>query len=150
MKKSILCLACILTFFFGNTQQLPLQPTTGISDVELGQGYLQKSKNQKLAGTLLASGGLVMLTIGMVQVLSDFNEILLFSSSSAGESKSKDFGEGFSIAGGIALVSSLPFLLASRSNERKARLLAKNNTTQITPSFRISQTAVGIAFPIGR
>lgn len=150
MKKIIFTLACIVTFFVGNTQQLPLQPTTDISDVERQQGYLQKSKNQKLAGALLASGGLAMLTIGMVQFLSDFEDILSLSSVSSGERKSKDYGEGMCIAGGIALASSLPFLFASRNNERKARLLAKNSTTHITPSFRITQAAVGVAFPIGR
>ncbi|NTS40003.1 hypothetical protein HRG84_03730 [Flavisolibacter sp. BT320] len=150
MKKIFFALVCIITFFVGSTQQLPLQISTDISDVEREQDYLQKSKNQKLVGGLLASGGVAMLTIGMLQFLSDFSDGLSFSSSSSGERGSKDFGEGFCIAGGVALAGSLPFLLASRRNNRKARLLAKNNTTYITPSFRITQAAFGIAIPIGR
>ncbi|RYZ61529.1 MAG: hypothetical protein EOO14_04805 [Chitinophagaceae bacterium] len=150
MKKSLLWLACMLLLVAGNTQQLPLPLTTGMTDVELAQNYLQKSKNQKIAGAVLASGGLVMMTIGMLEALSNMDLSFSLFGEPSPVKESKNAGKGFGIAGGIALVSSLPFLLASRSNGRKARLLTKNQTTQITPSFRISQATVGIAFPIGR
>jgi hypothetical protein len=149
MKKNLLLMACLLVVFAGNVQPLPQQAAVSKSDAELRQFYLQKAKHQKTAGLVFLIGGLGLMAAGIGQADTDWT-INLFPNSSTPLRESKQKGLGLFIAGGISTLTSLPFILASGRNRRKAHMISGYQSTSYTPGLQPKQTTLGIAFPIGR
>jgi hypothetical protein len=137
MKKIILSLACIVSFFTGNAQQLPQKTTPGLSDVELGQFYLQKSKSQKTGAWILLAAGVALQVAGSVSYADN-----LFEESTSG-------ADAMMLGGTIASIASIPLFISAAKNKGRAEILLRQQNIPMS-FFRGRQTAVGLALRIGR
>ncbi|MDQ6610306.1 MAG: hypothetical protein M3Y85_10855 [Bacteroidota bacterium] len=117
-----------------------------LSKPELSHYYESKAKHQKTTGLVMATTGLVLFVVGAAVFASNFSFDL-----SGSQASSSDGGGGvIAIVGGISLLGSLPVLISSAHNRRKARLILENKTTYLTPTLHLKQTAIGISIPLGR
>ena len=130
-----------------------MQPGNDMSsqNAAMNTDYLQKAKSQRAGGILLLCGGLTMMTIGVGTGLSNMSFDLSFNGAPNTEPAHSDkAGLGLFIAGGVAIVSSIPLFISAATNARKARLLTGNQTTFITPHLQIRQATIGLAIPLER
>ena len=118
-----------------------------LNNEELSHYYSVKAKNQKTAGAILGVCGMGMALIGFGMAMEDFaSGDWLFPTEPY--QKSGNGATVLAVLGTVAMVSSIPLTIASKRNQRTARILLQTNKTTLTPSFKISQTAVGIAIPL--
>ena len=137
MKKIILSLACLVTFFTSTAQQLPQKNPSGLSDVELGQFYLQKSKSQKTGAWILLGVGLALQFAGSLSYADN-----LFEESTSG-------ADAMMLGGTIASIASFPLFISAAKNKGRAEILLRHEN--IPMSFLPGkQMTVGIAFSLGR
>ncbi len=78
------------------------------SKYQVQQELLRKSKNQKILGFIALGGGVLAAGVGLI----------LYEES--GSLSGTFTGEGLLIGGGVAMVASVPFFIASGNNKRKA------------------------------
>jgi O-antigen/teichoic acid export membrane protein len=97
MKKIIIC-----------TMMLAIAATS------FSQDYLRKSKNQKTAAWILLGGGSALVVTG----------ILLANNATI---DNLGTGAGVAIAGGVAVLGSIPLFLASGRNKKNAMSLSSKN-----------------------
>ncbi|MEO7394690.1 MAG: hypothetical protein ABIU11_07070 [Chitinophagaceae bacterium] len=81
----------------------------------------QKSKKQKAAAWVLLGGGAGLVTSGF----------LIGGSSDSFDDNKLTTGALLVVTGGIAMVGSIPFFIASGTNKRKAELTLKNESNSL-------------------
>ena len=91
-----------------------------IAATSFSQDYLKKSKNQKTAAWILLGGGSALVVTG-----------ILLANNAALDNLGT--GAGVAIAGGVAVLGSIPLFLASGRNKRKGMRLSFKNET--APQF---------------
>jgi hypothetical protein len=137
MKKIFVCLICLATVLTSSAQQLPQKMTSGLSDVELGQFYLQKSKSQKTGAWILLGVGLALQVAGSISYADN-----LFEESTSG-------ADAMMLGGTIASAASFPLFISAAKNKGRAEILLRHEN--IPMSFLPGkQRTVGIAFSLGR
>ena len=80
--------------------------------------YLQKSKKQKTTAWILLGGGAGLATAGFI----------IGNSSTSFDDNKLTTGALLIIAGGVAMVGSIPFFISAGSNKRKAEIMLKNES----------------------
>ena len=132
MKKMIFsfCLLCMAASLSAQ------QRTSPMSDLELGQYYLSKSKSQKTIGWILLGGGLA-LYIGGIATYSDLYD-------------DQDTEAGIMVlTGSIATIASIPLFITAAKNKGRAEILLRNQNIPL--GFKSSKgLSVGIGIPIGK
>jgi hypothetical protein len=110
----ILCLILLFTFTVGSCFGQTTKSTNTKND------YLKKARNQKTAAKILAVSGIV---VGMVGFGVAYNNLL--EDAFTGEENAS--GAGAVITGAVMVAGSVPLLIASGRNRRKAFLLSIKN-----------------------
>ena len=114
---------------------------------ETKEYYLNKSKNQKTAGYILAGGGAALIISGIIVGNDDTNN----------DPNELDFGPDFEVGtwllgGGIVSgLASIPFFISSGNNARKAATIAIRQQKIIIPRGNSQATVLqpGISLKIG-
>ncbi|MBL0182795.1 MAG: hypothetical protein IPP96_11085 [Chitinophagaceae bacterium] len=166
MKKIITVALIILLPGWGvnaqiNANKQPVVKTDLISPVNLFENgkynnapvndepvnYLQKSRNQKIAGWCFVGAGAVGLAIG----LASFPKGDLLFPSDEDASKA-DRATTITIIGSALLIGSTPFFILSNVNKRKARLSVSSNKTGFGVPSKVNKNITGItmSIPIGK
>ena len=144
--KNIILFAMLLIMSAASFSQ-----QTEPSPVLTKQGYLQKSKNQKTAGIVIASGGGLLASIGIIVWSGGFSAGLDFSNPdpNAGASE-RSTGNVLVITGGVVVLGSIPLFIASARNKRKGMSLSFKNETapQIQNSSFVYKTVPSINLKI--
>ncbi|RYF79122.1 MAG: hypothetical protein EON98_14990 [Chitinophagaceae bacterium] len=151
--KKIVCVIVLLAVF-SNTclwSQIVNDSLSKLMSQESGEYLLAKAKRQKTAGLVMGIGGLVLLTVGGAIAMNEFSFGLDFSDNS-GRAVSSDIGAAEILCGvgAISTIASIPVLISSSVNKKRAKLALSNQTTYITQSFQLKQTGVTLAIPLGR
>ena len=136
MKKSLLSLACMLLLVAGYTQQLP-QTSARMTDAELGQFYLQKSKSQKTIAWVLLVAGAALQVAGSVSYADN-----LFEESTSG-------ADAMMIVGSLASIVSIPLFISAAKNKGRAEILLRHENIPMSFSPR-KRMNIGIAIALGR
>lgn len=122
-KQFILILLLFLTINVFSQQTVPSPALTK-------QDLYQKSKNQKAVAVTLATGGGVLVLIGIPSWSSGFSDGLDFSNpdpeAGAAEMKSAN---AFFIAGGALILGSVPFFIASAKSKLRGMSLSFKKET---------------------
>ena len=137
MKKMKLLLICLAAVINSSAQQLPQQPTNRMSDTELGQFYLQKSKNQKTGAWILLGAGIALQVAGSISYADN-----LFEESTSGD-------DALMLVGTIASIASIPLFISAAKNKGRAEILLRheNIPMSFSPGKRMN---IGVAFALGR
>ena len=113
-KKALFLLMLIATTACGGFSQhnTSTKPVVNID-------YVQKSKNQKIAGWILFGGGMILTTAGISKVISDnlLGEPLYETNT----------GEVLMLVGSASMLASIPLFIACSRNRRKAISLSFKN-----------------------
>ncbi|RYY00372.1 MAG: hypothetical protein EOO53_22125 [Gammaproteobacteria bacterium] len=118
---------------------------------ESGECLLAKAKRQKTTCLVMVTGGLLFVMTGGAIAMNEFSFGLDFSGNSGRSVKSDfDAAEILCGVGAIATIASIPVLISSSVNKKRAKLALSNQTTYITQSFQLKQTGVTLAIPLGR
>jgi len=113
MKKALFLLMLIATTACGFSQHSTnAKPAVNID-------YVQKSKQQKIAGWILFGGGMILTTAGISKVISDnlLGEPLYETNT----------GEVLMLVGSASMLASIPLFIACSRNRRKAISLSFKN-----------------------
>jgi len=119
MKKSFLITACLLMMLTVVAQQVPQDNSTHKFTRE---EYLKKSKGQKTAAIVLLAGGGALLTVGSILTLND--PVYYFDLE---DNSNEDVEAALILVGGVAMLSSIPFFIASRKNKARAMQVSVKN-----------------------
>lgn len=122
MKKLIILftLTCLIKNL--NAQVNSGENQKPITDIELGQYYKQKSKNQKTAGWALLGGGAVF-TIGGFFIMQ--NSVFQNDGAFAG-------GSIAFFAGTAAMIASIPVFISGSKNKRRAEFYLKQHNIPLS------------------
>ena len=113
MKKALFVLMLVATVACGFSQH------SNNAKPPVNLGYIQKSKQQKIAGWILFGGGMILTTVGTAKVISD---------NLLGEPLYKtNTGEVLMLVGSASMLSSIPLFIACSRNRRKAMSLSFKN-----------------------
>ena len=148
MKKGLLLCFLLLATHFLQAQRWK-DSISLLSKQEQSNYYQQKAKGQRVGAIVLLSGGILLGVLGVGVGMSDFNYNLSTIGSTSRATKNNGGLVIFSVGLGC-VVGSIPLLISSYQNKRRAKILLQNQATFLTPTFRIQQTAVGISLPLGR
>ena len=125
-----LCMLCVAA---GLSAQ---QRTTPMSDLELGQYYLSKSKSQKTIAWILLGGGMA-LYIGGIAAYSDIYD------------DQDTEAAVMALTGSIATIASIPLFITAAKNKGRAEILLRNQNVPM--GFKSSRgLSIGIGIPIGK
>lgn len=85
------------------------------------QDYLKKSKKQKKAGLILLIGGAGLITTSLIIPNGELTyDGICISGYCSDKYKNDGIRSAFFIAGGISMLSSIPFFIASRKNRKRS------------------------------
>lgn len=122
MKKSIIFFLLLPLAITSFSQQIKSSPTLTKQD------YLQKSKKQKKAGTILLAGGAGLIITSLIIPKGEkvYNGVCVVTLC---DDKYKNDGikSAFFIAGGISAISSIPLFIVSGKNRKKAGSVSFKN-----------------------
>ena len=114
MKKALFLLMPIASTACGFSQHSTnTKPAVNID-------YVQKSKNQKIAGWILFGGGMILTTVGFAKVISN----ITFVGEPLYETNT---GEVLMLFGSASMLASTPLFIACSRNRRKAISLSFKN-----------------------
>ncbi len=136
MKKLILvltltCLICNL-----NAQVNPGEIQKPMTDIEQGQHYKKKSKNQKTTAWILLTGGAAVSLGGMIiQAGTETLGILVYMTGT--EPEYNQTGNYVAYAGLSTMATSIPFFIASGKNKKRANIALQQQ--KITMGHKINQ-----------
>ena len=122
MKKLIFLIALfsILTKAFNQQNEAKKMEVTK-------QEYLKKSKSQIITGTILLSGGAILIGAGLSTILEN-GIVNLFEQ----DAKKNNSGEVLTVLGIISIGGSIPLFISAGKNKRKAiSLSVKNQPSQV-------------------
>lgn len=111
MKRSFLFFL-VLMFSFNSVQGQVSEPVTEESDQKTYGYYIQKHHKQKVTGWVLMGMGVGMAIAGTAMV-SQQNEL----------NDTDNVGTFLLVAGGASTIASIPILISSGSNKRKAEAI---------------------------
>jgi hypothetical protein len=138
MKRSLSVILFLLFSF-----QLLYSQVTDSTTIQSQQNeydfYLLKSKKQKTGGTVLLVSGLVMEAAGLVIMVSKTFDYL------GGQKSGLIAGAGLAIFGAAAVITSIPILISSGSNKRKARAFITTGDFR-DPIKNSRYASIGISF----
>jgi len=120
--KRILSTFLVLLFTFQMVQSQVIEPLTEKSRQEMYDFYSLKAKKQKTTGWILLGTGLAA-TIGGYAIMA--NNFDLWDSDSDGGLAA---GTGLFLVGSLVTIASIPVLIVSGSNNRKARAYLETGT----------------------
>jgi hypothetical protein len=141
MKKILVYFLSILLTTASYSQKLhPAQPL-------LKEDYLLKSKNQKKVGWILLGGGTgLILTSALIPRGELVRDGICWGLFLCEEEYKNDGIRGIIVvAGGLSILSSIPFFIASGKNKRKAYRTVLN----VSPYFRLEKAPVLNTYNIG-
>jgi hypothetical protein len=118
MKKAFLITACLLMMLTVVAQQVPQDSSTHKLTKE---EYLKKSKGQKTAAIVLLAGGGALITVGAILTTNDVVNLDIEDNSN------EDVEAALILAGGVAMLGSIPFFIASRKNKERAMQVSFKN-----------------------
>jgi len=126
MKRTLLILL-VLLFSFQIAQSQITEPQTDQSTQNMYDFYSQKAKKQKTTGWILLGTGLAA-TVGGLAIMA--NNLYIWDGS---EDKDSGLaaGTGLFLAGSMATIASIPVLIVSGSNNRKARAYLETGTASV-------------------
>jgi hypothetical protein len=122
MKKLIfvLTLTCLICNL--NAQVNPGEMQKPMTDIELGQYYKQKSKNQKTAGWILLGGGAALFTSSIIIAENaDFENEAAFV-----------VGSIAFLAGTGSMIASIPVFISGSKNKGRAEILLKQHNIPLS------------------
>ena len=152
MKKFVCVIVLLAVFSYTSLwSQRVNDSLSKLISQESGEYLLAKAKRQKTTGLVMATGGLLFVVIGGAIAINDFSFGLDFSGNS-GRAVSSDISAAEILCGvgAISTIASIPVLISSAVNKKKANLALSNQTTYITQSFQLKQTGVTLTLPLGR
>lgn len=130
-------LVCLLIAFTGNSQPPPGYSKTRMSDGELGQFYLQKSKSEKTKAWIFLVGGAALQIAGTVSYANNFFE------------ESTTNADVMMLVGSLASGVSIPWFISAAKNKGRAEILLRHENIPLSFSHG-KQMNLGIALSIGR
>lgn len=112
------------------------------------QDYLKKSRNQKTTGFILLGGGAALIIIGALIIDDNFCTIC---DQTQNQENAMEGGEVAAIAGGVAMIASVPVLFSAKKNAKKASKLSLNiqpiYNPKLTGKLPNSFPAISLAVP---
>jgi hypothetical protein len=142
MKKIIFIITLISFTGIVNAQMTDTTfPKQQPSNHDLGMRYLQKSKNQRTAGWIMLSTGVVITSIAFISL--NNNDATLDNAIT---------GIGFTIIGIGVACGSIPFFIVSKHSRRKANIYLQNDKMPgAMNNFHLKNIpSIGISIPLGR
>ncbi len=148
MKQFILT-TVLLSIITLTHAQVNMTGTEPVND----KNFSQKSKNQKTAAWVCIGGGAALITTGLAIGSKKVAEDVVNLFSLQNTPQHNYAGENIClIAGGAAMLSSIPLFIASNKNHRKARLTVKEEKVALGLPIKAGKKISGISLviPIGR
>lgn len=124
MKTRVIMGVLLSVFLLGSSMQLFAQSMSK-------QDYLDKSRRQKTTGFIMLGGGVAMVTAGTILFSENF---ILFGASDA-EENAAGIGAAMVVVGGLATLGSIPVLISSGNNARKAAQMSLRNEPIHIPKY---------------
>lgn len=103
-----------------------------------------KSKKQKTTGFILLGGGAALVGVAIAIGTADPVGSIL----DANDRKEMTNTELFLASGGVVMLSSIPFFIASGKNKRKAELMLKDQAVYFNPQLNIKEHLVAVGMKI--
>lgn len=125
--KRILSTLLVLLFTFQMVQSQITEPQTDQSTQNMYNFYSFKAKKQKTTGWILLGTGLAA-TVGGSAIMA--NNFYIWGGSED-EERGLAAGTGLFLAGSMATIASIPVLIVSGSNNRKARAYLETGTAGV-------------------
>ena len=132
MKKMV----CLIVFYAIVVTANAQQPDAGL--------LIRKSGRQKITAWILAGSGVSLLTAGFLIELSSASDLAHLT---LPKDAKLTTGGLLLLTGSAAVLSSIPFFIASRKNKRKATLLLKNENV-FYPQFNSKQRLLSLGVTI--
>jgi len=137
MKKLIILI--VLMFTFNLAQSQAVDSLTLQSEQEMHDFYISKHKKQKKTGLILLGSGVVAAGVGF---------LIADNSSLFADDDGFAAGTGLFLVGGLTTIASIPVLISSGSNKRKAAAYVQFGEQQLIdltfPSSKIVSVGVKI------
>jgi uncharacterized membrane protein len=144
MKK--LLFICLVTLWVATQTKAQMRDTVlNMNKHRAESSFLfQKSKKQKTAAWLLLGGGAGLITTGVIMIGGDKDPFgVVFGASSKATT-----GAILTVAGGAAMLGSIPLFIASGKNKSKASLMLKNENVFFNPQINIKKHLVSVGLKI--
>ena len=143
MKTAIIPIACLASISYCLAQE-PVAPAPG--PVLTKQDYLIKSKHQKKWAIILLSAGGALAFAGIFIATNDLDYNLNpFGGSDPYDNPNENetLAAGLIVAGGLAMLGSIPLFVAAHKNKKKAMAISfKYEPAELIHRNTISKTAI--------
>ena len=141
MKKLFfICIVSLCATTYTNAQMRDTTLNMNMHKVDANSLFL-KSKKQKTTGFILLGGGAALVVVAIAIGTAD-----PVGSSFDGK---KITNTGLLLAsGGVVMLSSIPFFIASGKNKRKAELMLKDQAVYFNPQLNIKGHLVAVGMKI--
>lgn len=125
--KRTLSILLVLLFSFQIAQSQITEPQTDQSSQNMYDFYSQKAKKQKRTGWILLGTGIAATVVGSAIMANNF----YIWGGSEDEDRGFAAGTGLFLAGSMATIASIPVLIISGSNNRKAKTYLEAGTAKV-------------------
>ena len=137
MKKIFLFLLALVSCTTMQAQEVPEKNSGKMSDLDLGNYYLKKSKTLKTAAWVTLGVGLILSVAGEISYENSF-----WTESTSG-------AEAMMLTGTLATIASVPLFIAAARNKGRAEILLRHENVPIG-IYRENRFSLGIALALGR
>ena len=94
------------------------------------EDYLKKSKNKKKVGWIMLGGGATLVAIAFIIPKGDYEGLQACANILCETYKNDEIKAVFGLAGGLTMLGSIPFFLASGKNKRRANAVSASFKTE--------------------
>ena len=138
MKKIFLSALFFIAFNNLFAQKSTASPRN-LTDQELSQYYLKKSRDQKAGAFVLMASGLTLGIIGGIGTIHILDS-------------ERDYSSAYTMIGigAASFLASIPLFMGAAKNKNRATLAIGNQRTPIGKSIGLTQSNLSLIIPLGR